>query len=443
MSARSASDKTFRMQQPASSAAPTRAAADRAWRGPGMAEFVALMAALMASNALAIDSMLPALPAIGDALGVAEDNRRQLVITFYLFGFGAAQLLYGPLSDRFGRKWLLAGSLAAYGVFGLAAALVASFEAMLAVRFLQGVAAAATRVLVVSVVRDRFEGPAMARIMSMTMIVFMIVPVLAPSVGQGVLLVADWRAIFFLLGGYGALLAIWMVVRLPETLSAERRRPLSVRSIGEGVWTTLRIRQSIGNTAAQTLLMGALFAFINSIQQIIFDVFGRPELIGLVFACIAGPMAASSYANSRLVMRYGSRRLLLIALSCFTAVALIHLAAAEAVGETLWMFVAFQAATMIFFGMIGANAGALAMEPLGHVAGTASSVQGTITTIGGALIGFAIGQNFNGTTIPFLVGFTSCGSLALIVAWWANRPPSRDTRDEETVEEQELASRPG
>ncbi len=167
-------------------ASRTATSADQGWR-PGMREFVALMAALMASNALAIDSMLPALPAIGDALGVTDENRRQLVITAYLFGFGAAQLLYGPLSDRFGRKWLLAGSLAFYGVFGLAAGLAGSFDLLLVLRFLQGVAAAATRVLVVSVVRDRFSGSGMARIMSMTMIVFMIVPVLAPTLGQGVL----------------------------------------------------------------------------------------------------------------------------------------------------------------------------------------------------------------------------------------------------------------
>jgi MFS transporter, DHA1 family, multidrug resistance protein len=294
----------------------------------------------------------------------------------------------------------------------------------------------------VSVVRDRYQGSGMARIMSITMIVFMIVPVLAPTFGQAVLAVSSWRHIFIVLGVYGAVLALWLVLRLPETLAPENRRPLSLRSISEAVWTTVRIRQSIGNTIAQTLLMGALFAFINSIQQIVFDVFQRPELIGLVFACIAGPMTVSSYANSRLVMRLGARRLLLTALSAFTCVALIHLAVAGAIGETIWMFVAMQAATMAFFGMIGANAGALAMEPLGHVAGTASSVQGAITTMGGALIGFGIGQNFNGTTIPFLIGFTTCGSIALVVAFWANRLPCRDSHDEAEVDVHEVAARP-
>jgi len=410
--------------------------------GLGTREFVALMAALMASNALAIDSMLPALPAIGEALGVMDENRRQVVVTAYLIGFGAGTLLYGPLSDRFGRKWLLAGSLFFYGAFGLAAGFASSFEMLLGIRFLQGVAAAATRVLVVSVVRDLYAGPAMARIMSITMIVFMIVPVLAPALGQGVLAIGTWREIFYFLGIYGAILAVWMTLRLKETLPLEARRPLSARSIGEAAWETLRTRQSIGNTLALTMLLGGLFAFINSIQQIVFDVFGQPEMLGLVFACVAGPMAISSYANSRLVMRYGSRRLLLIALSGFTAMAAIHLTVAEIWSESLWLFVALQAGTMIFFGMVGANAGALAMEPLGHVAGTASSLQGMITTIGGAGAGFAIGQSFDGTTIPFLIGFTSCGVTALLLAFWANRPPSADTHDEAEIDVKEMETRP-
>jgi DHA1 family bicyclomycin/chloramphenicol resistance-like MFS transporter len=412
------------------------------WTGPGMREFIALVAALMASNAMAIDAMLPALPAIGESLNVVEDNQRQLVITAYLLGFGVAQLFWGPLADRFGRKRLLVTALLLYGAFGLVSGIASSFTLLLAARALQGVAAAASRVLVVAIVRDRYQGPAMARVMSLAMIVFMIVPVLAPSFGQTILAFGEWRHIFLVLGVYGASLAAWTLLRLPETLAPESRRPLSLGAIGEAAWTTLRIRQSIGNTLALTLLMGALFSFINSIQQIVFDVFGAGHLIALVFALIAGPMALSSYANSKLVMRIGSRRLLLIALTGFTGVAALHLTVAELIGENLWMFVLLQASTMVFFGMIGANAGALAMEPLGHVAGTASSLQGVITTIGGALIGLATGQHFNGTTLPFLIGFTSCGFAALLMAVWANRSPARDTHDEVRVDAQEIESRP-
>ena len=391
-----------------------------AGREIGKAEFVVMMAALMASNALAIDAMLPALPAIGEALGLAEDNDRQLVITSYLLGFGVAQLGYGPLADRFGRKGLLVGAMLLYALFGALAGIAGSFTLLLAARFMQGVAAAGTRVLVVAIIRDRFHGSAMAQIMSLVMIIFMVVPVLAPTFGQGVLLIGSWRHIFIGLAVYGLALALWSALRLSETLPREGRRALSAANIGGAVAETMRVRASIGNTVAATLTFGALFAFIGSIQQIVFDVFARPELIGLAFAFIAGPMAASSYANSRLVMGHGSRRLLLAALIAFTLTALLHLTVALTVGETIWSFVAMQALTMACFGLIGANAGALAMAPLGHVAGTASSVQGLITTVGGALIGYAIGQQFDGTTVPMIAGFAGCGALALLVALWAN-----------------------
>jgi DHA1 family bicyclomycin/chloramphenicol resistance-like MFS transporter len=390
------------------------------WAGPRTGEFVALMAALMASNALAIDAMLPALPAIGEALGVTEDNRRQLVISFYLFGFGVAQLIYGPLADRFGRKRLLIGSLVFYAIFATLAGLASSFPLLLAWRAMQGLAAAGTRVLVMAIIRDRYHGSGMARITSLVMIVFMIVPILAPAFGQGVLAISSWRHIFIGLGVYAAMLIAWSVLRLPETLPLERRRPLTGAHLGDAFLTIFTTRQAIGNILAMTLTMGALFGFIGSIQQIVFDVFGRPDLIAIAFAIIAGPMAITSYANSRLVGRHGPRRLLLLALRAFTLLALVHLAVSLTFGENIWVFCILLSITMACFGLAGANSGALSMEPLGHIAGTASAVQGLITTIGGALIGLAIGQQFNGTVIPFLAGFFLCGLASLAVARWAN-----------------------
>ncbi|WP_106639325.1 multidrug effflux MFS transporter [Allosphingosinicella vermicomposti] len=398
-----------------------RNAAARPWAGPGLHEFVAMMAALMAVNALAIDSMLPALPAIGASLGVAAENERQLVITAYLLGFGAAQLFYGPFSDRFGRKPILVVTLIFYAVFALLSGIAASFDLLLVARFAQGLAAAGTRVLVVSIARDRFEGPTMARVMSITFIVFMLVPVLAPALGQAVLAVATWRTIFIGLAIYGAAVLVWTMIRLPETLPEEKRRPLSLTKIREAMWMTLTNRLSIGNTLALTLVMGGLFSFINSIQQVVFDVFGRPDLIAIVFASIAGPMALSSYLNSRIVERMGSRRIMLIGLALFAGVAAVHLAISALIGENLLTFIILQALTMACFGLISANLGAVAMQPLGHIAGTASSVQGLITTIGGALIGLWVGQHFDGTTVPLLAGFAICGFAGLLLALWANR----------------------
>lgn len=395
---------------------------------PGAREFIALMAALMALNALSIDAMLPALPAIGESLGVTQDNQRQLVITLYLIGFGLAQIVYGPLSDRFGRKPLLILGLILYAAFAVTGGLAASFGLLLISRLMQGLAAAATRVLTVAIVRDRYHGPAMARTMSLMMIIFMIVPVLAPSFGQGVLLISSWRHIFIGLAAAGLVLATWTWIRLPETLPIEARRPLSARHIVQAVGETLRNRASFGNTMTSTLAFGGLIAFLTSIQQIVFDVFHRPELIGILFACVAGPMAISAYANSRLVHRFGSRPLLLYTLTAFMLIAFLHLAIARIFGETIWSFTLLQAFKMACFGLIGANAGALAMEPLGHIAGTASSLQGLTTNAGGALIGFVIGQNFNGTTLPFLTGFALCGTLALIAAHWANPATGSDAQ---------------
>ena len=393
---------------------PSLRDAEAAPMRPGFREFVALIAGLMAINALAIDAMVPALPAIGRSLHILTENERQLIVSFYMFGFGTTQILYGPLSDRFGRKPVLIVSLVLYVAFALLCAAAGSFVLLLAARLLQGAAAASSRVLTISIVRDRFEGARMARLMSLAFMVFLLMPVLAPSFGQLTLLVASWRAIFFGLAAFATIMLIWSLIRLPETLHPEYRRPFSVAAILSAARETLTNRQSLGYTLAFTLLMGALMGYILSIQQIVFDVFHRPGLIAVTFAGIAGPMAITSYANSRLVERLGTRRIAHFGLSAFILVSLVHLATA-ANGEGLALFIALQAATMACFGLCSANLGALAMQPMGHIAGTASSVQGTVGTILGALFGLAIGQSFNGTALPMVGGDVLFGGLALLI----------------------------
>ncbi|HEU0133660.1 MAG TPA: multidrug effflux MFS transporter [Allosphingosinicella sp.] len=382
---------------------------------PGFREFVVLIAGLMSLNALAIDAMVPALPAIGQALDVADENRRQLIVSLYVLGFGLTQIVYGPLSDRFGRKPVLVVSLVLYVFFALACWAAPSFTLLLAARMAQGGAAASTRVLVVSIVRDRYEGARMARIMSLAFLVFLLVPMLAPVFGQLTLLVASWRAIFFGLALGGAIMLRWTLIRLPETLDPEYRRPLNPKTIWDGTWQTLSNRQSLGYTLAFTLMMASLMGYINSIQQIVFDVFRRPELIAATFAGVALPMAFTSWLNSRIVERIGTRRVAHTGLALFTLSALIHLGIVLTVGESLWLFIAMQGLTMACFGLASANFGSLAMQPLGHVAGTASSVQGTLGTIGGALLGLAIGQSFNGTLVPMVGGFAAFGAIGLLI----------------------------
>ena len=390
-------------------------------KGPGFPEFVCMIALMMALNALAIDSMLPALPDIGTALGVTNENSRQWVITAYLLGFGAMQIVYGPLADRFGRKPILIIGVGVYVVFSLVAMLAPTFETLILARIGQGLGSAATRVLAVSIVRDRFSGRTMARVMSLSFLVFLGVPVIAPSLGQIILLVAPWEAIFGVLAFAGVALMIWAGVRLPETLHPRDRLPIEARRVGRAFREAVTNRTSIGYTLAMTAITGALFAFINSSQQIFFDVFEAPALFTTVFALIAGGIAIASVLNAKLVERLGSRMIGHTALLGFITFGAIHLGVTLSGHETIWTFGILQACTMFCFGLLAGNFGAMAMEPMGHIAGTASSVQGFISTIIGSLIGFAIGQSFNGSVVPMTMGFTVCGLAALAFVLFAER----------------------
>lgn len=382
--------------------------------GMSFRAFVGMTAAMMATNALAIDSMLPALPQIGEALGIAEPNDRQWILTGYLLGFGAAQIVYGTLSDRFGRRPVLLLGLALYLAASIAAAFAGSFEAMMWARVLQGVGAAATRVLAVSIVRDCYSGRDMARVMSLAMIVFLAVPILAPSIGQAILWVAPWRWIFGCLALFGAVVMAWTFLRLPETLHAEDRKPIALASVTRAFRTTLTTRIAVGYMLAMAFVLGGLFGFINSAQQVFVDVFSAPDWFTGIFAMIAGFMALASLLNARIVGRLGMRRVSHLALLGYIGLTSAHALVALAGYERLWLFAAFQSGTMFCFGLLAPNFGAIAMDPLGHVAGTASSVQGFVTTVGGALLGFWIGQHFDGTVIPLTLGFSLCGLIALV-----------------------------
>ncbi len=381
----------------------------------GFKQFVVLVAAIMAVNALAIDSMMPALAVIGRDLGVAVENDRQWVISAYLLGFGVAQIFYGPLADRFGRKRLLLTGIGIYIVFSLLSAFATSFDMLLAARVAQGIGAAASRVLVVSIVRDRFSGRQMARVMSLTLIVFLAVPILAPSLGQLILLVAPWRWIFAGLAIFGAAVATWVALRLPETLHAEDRLPMSPAAVLHAFRLTLSNRVAVGYMLAMTFTLGGLFGFINSAQQVFVEVFDEPIYFTLNFAVTAGFMALASLFNARVVGRLGTRRVSHTALLAYTAVAVFHAVIVFAGFENLWTFTALQSCMMFCFGFLAPNFGAMAMEPMGHVAGTAASIQGSCTTIGGALMGFLIGRQFDGTVEPLMVGFVLCAVASVIV----------------------------
>jgi DHA1 family bicyclomycin/chloramphenicol resistance-like MFS transporter len=381
---------------------------------PGMREMTAMLAGLMALNAFAIDAMVPALPAIGRSLDVVRENERQLVVIAYFAGFASTQLIWGPLADRFGRKPVLAVGIALYCLFALLCALAGSFPLLIAGRIAMGASAAVTRVLVVAMVRDLFEAEAMARVMSLVFMVFMLVPVLAPNIGQAILLVASWRVIFLVLGGYALTMLVWSSWRLPETLHPEYRRSLNPREMLRAITDTIREPQSRGYTIAVTIIFSALVAYISSIQQIVFDAFHEGRFIGLVFAAIAAPMAFASWTNSRIVGRFGLRRVGHSAAAALVIISAAHAALALAGGETLVSFVVLQSLTMCCFALASSNLSTLAMEHMAPIAGTASSVQGVISTLGAAAIGFFIGQNFDGTATPFIVGTAICTALGFV-----------------------------
>ena len=384
---------------------------------PGTREMTAMLAALMGLNSFAIDAMIPALPAIGRSLHVLDQNERQLVVIAYFLGFASTQLIWGPLADRFGRKPVLAAGVTLYATFALLCALAGSFSLLIASRFAMGASAAVTRVLVVAMVRDLFEREAMARVMSLVFMVFMLMPVLAPNIGLAILAVAPWQAIFGALAAYAILMLLWSWSRLPETLHPEYRRSLHLGDMAGAVWETVKEPQSRGYTIAMTISFGGLVAYIASIQQIVFDAFHRPHLIGAVFAAIAAPMAIASWANSRVVGKFGLRRVGHIATAAFMGVSLVHVGVALSGHETLAIFVLLQALTMCAFAFTSSNLSTLAMEHVAPIAGTASSVQGMIGTVGAAILGFLIGRGFDGTVLPYVIGTAACavGGFAALV----------------------------
>lgn len=387
-----------------------------------MAEFVAMIASIMALTALGIDAMLPALPAIGEQLGVGEPNHRQYVITAFMLGFAVGQLFHGPLADRFGRKPVIGIALALYVVTNVVAAFSSSFELLLIARAASGAAVAAGRVVTVALVRDCFQGRAMARVMSLAFMTFMIVPVLAPAWGQlMVMIFGSWRLIFGGIGIVAALVLTWFLIRMPETLDPKSVNTLDPREIWRGYRIMFRDRWAVGYTFATAAITGCFFAFIGSIQQIVYDVFKRPELLTVVFGSVAGLMAVSAFANSRLVMRFGMRFLSHLAILVTTGLAMIHLAVILLWGENLFVFIILQAPMMAAMGLANSNFSAMAMENMGEIAGRASSLQGFIATMGAAVFGAVIGQAFDGTTVPLYIGFTALGLTALGIVFVTER----------------------
>ncbi|SLN60317.1 multidrug effflux MFS transporter [Oceanibacterium hippocampi] len=387
----------------------------------GAAEFVALMALLISLTAMSIDAILPALTEIGAALGVVNENNNQLLVTALFIGFSFGQIFYGPLSDSIGRKNAIYLGLFIFMTGCLLSLFAADFEQMLTGRFLQGLGAAGPRIVTVAMVRDRHEGRAMARIMSFVMAVFILVPALAPALGQAVMLLAGWRAIFVMFLLLAVTASLWLLLRQPETLPRERRRRLSSRVLLSGIAECFRNRSVLGHILATGTVSGAFIAYLSSAQQIFQVQYALGEAFPIYFGALALAIGAASIANGRLVMRFGMQRLSSLALVVLIALSFgfLPLALLADGHPPLWQFVLFLMGIFFCIGMLFGNLNALAMEPLGHIAGIGAAVVGSVSTLISVLLAIVIGLLYDGTIVPLVTAFALLGVVSLAFARWA------------------------
>ena len=385
------------------------------------AEFVPLVALLMSLVALAIDAMLPALPAIGRDFGTARANDAQFVVMSLFLGLGIGQLIFGPLSDRVGRKPAIHAGLVLFMIGCLVSIFAPTFEAMIAGRILQGIGVAGPRIVVIALVRDQYEGRMMARLMSFAMAVFIMVPTVAPALGQGIQSLGGWRAIFVMFALIAAIALAWFALRQPETLPAARRRPLSPRAIGSAVGEIARIRPAIGYTIATGFVFAPFVAYLGAAQQIFQEAYGTGTLFPLYFGVLALSFGVGSVVNARLVMKYGMRRLSKAAAAFIAAVSLVGVAGTFAFDglPPFWLFMGYLLTVFVSVALLFGNLNALAMQPLGHLAGVGAAVMASLSTFISVPLGALVGQSFDGTMYALVGAFAVSGAATLAAMRWA------------------------
>ena len=385
-------------------------------------EFVPLIALLISLVALAIDAMLPALPAIGEDLGVAQRNDVQFVITAVFLGMSMGQIVFGPLSDRIGRKPAIHAGLVLFMAGCLMSIFAQSFETMIAGRVLQGIGVSAPRVVTMALVRDQYEGRQMARLMSFTMAVFIVVPTIAPALGQWIQWLGGWRAIFAVFLGTAVVGFLWFAIRQPETLPSERRRPFSARAVGREMVEVLKIRAALGYTLASGCVFAPFLAYLSTAQQIFQDVYGTGALFPVYFGALAAAVGAAAALNGRLVLRYGMRRLSVRAMILATVGSVVGMALAFVYSGVppFWLLMAYFLFVFVCIGLLFGNLSALAMEPLGHIAGVGAAVVASLSTLVSVPLGAFVGYIFDGTLYALIASYLLFGLAALAAMKWAD-----------------------
>jgi MFS transporter, DHA1 family, multidrug resistance protein len=410
----------------------------------GRREFTILISMIMALAAIGIDLMLPAFDDIRAHFGLVPDSPDVAqIVTMFLLGMAISQYVYGPLADRFGRRPVLYAGFAVYFVGALGAALAPSLELILLSRFIWGMGAAGPRVVSVSIVRDIYSGEEMAKAMSFILAIFIMVPILAPSIGAGLIAVFGWRSTF----AFGAVMvtavAFW-ARRLPETLDEADRRPINPAAIGSATWEVLTNRQTMGYTLARTATFGAFSSYLASSERIFGEIYGRPDQFPFIFGGISASMGVAILVNTKLVDRIGARRTVHTFLSVYLGWAFLFWAVtAAADGQpSFWVFVGCLAVLAGMHALLIPNFNTISMWPMGHIAGTASAVIGTIPVAGGALIGLIIDRQYTDSVAPLVIAFAVLGTLSFLFVLWAEGGNLFSRNGGSRGERPEIAMRP-
>ncbi|MCF3935817.1 multidrug effflux MFS transporter [Acuticoccus sp. M5D2P5] len=383
--------------------------------GLSMAEFVTMMAMMMALTALSVDIMLVALPSMASDFGLTDPNQQQFIVTVYLMSFAAGHLFAGPISDRFGRRPVILGGLVIYSIGAILAVVAESFTVLLVARVIQGLGAAGPRVVAVAVIRDNFSGRAMSQVMSFVMTVFIMVPIIAPALGSFITLVGSWHLIFVFLLAFAIVGFGWIYMRLretnPELAEGETRAGVRV-----AIRTMVGSRQTVGYVLSLGFVFGCLMNYVATSQQLFADIYGIVDWFPLVFASGAGAMVVSSLVNARLVQRLGMRFLSHGALLLMVALAgLMSIVMAVMPIIPVFVFLPFIILCFFLVGLILPNFNAIAMEPLGRVAGTGAAFVGFVMTGAGAILGGTLGQLYDQTVHPMILGYFIYASIVLII----------------------------
>jgi DHA1 family bicyclomycin/chloramphenicol resistance-like MFS transporter len=388
---------------------------------PSLLEFIIILSMMMSLTALSIDSMLPALPQIGHDLGIANPNDRQLIVSVIFLGSALGRLFFGPLSDKTGRKPAVYAGYSLYISGSIVAMSSVNFPMMLFGRVLQGLGLSAPQAVTLALVRDQFEGRTMARVLSFAMTIFILVPMIAPTIGQGILSIAGWRSIFGSFLVFALITTVLFAFRIPETLAPENRIPFSVQRIIGSIKEIVKIRPTMGFTLAAGLINGVFLGYLNSAQQIFQEQYALGVLFPLFFATISLALGMASFLNARLVMRYGMLKLVHWALVTVFGLALIFSGVSFVLAgqPPLWLFMAYLMLSFFCTGILFGNLNALAMQPLGHLAGIGAALVGSLSTLISMLLGILIGQAYNGTVSPLVFGMAILTGVSIFVIRWA------------------------